>query len=73
MPAIDPAELSPTGLLPCPFCGSTDLDQITIGGNNDTPVAWIQCCSCAASGPVADESDQLSHRELWDERQGGEA
>src|SRR5690606_32719234 len=38
------------GNLPCPFCGSVNLSLIVAKSNGH---GWVQCESCAASGPAA--------------------
>lgn len=37
-------------LKPCPFCGSKDLDYISVYGRN-----WIACRGCSTAGPDAEK------------------
>jgi Lar family restriction alleviation protein len=42
------------GMLPCPFCGSTDIEAHCSGNNTgdvlEKPM-WLDCSNCGASGP----------------------
>ncbi|MEH6564609.1 MAG: Lar family restriction alleviation protein [Halopseudomonas sp.] len=60
--------LSVTGLLPCPFCGSTELEHVIKKETEEQPekFLFIQCCNCGATGPHLGSKDQ--HRALWDVR-----
>jgi hypothetical protein len=66
--ATDKASRSKTGLLPCPFCGSVDLDAISYEGKDGDgrKMAFIQCCGCHSTGPVVEE--MAAARGLWDIR-----
>lgn len=68
-------KLSKTGLLPCPFCGSTDLTGISIpqmdeeaSADLDKPQAacFVQCEHCYGNGPVRRTLKEA--RALWQTR-----
>jgi len=43
-------------LLPCPFCGGTDIDaSFSLAGNGDINAG---CMTCGASGPDANTQDE---------------
>jgi len=42
-----------SNILPCPFCGSTDLVVRTYGGLYESlPECYIVCHGCEATGPI---------------------
>jgi Lar family restriction alleviation protein len=53
-------------LLPCPFCGSTNLVEEATGGfefsGNTYQDCWIECADCGASGPTVCVTDSLVDR-----------
>jgi Lar family restriction alleviation protein len=55
-------------LLPCPFCGGTDLQ--TIGHTScyeQTPIFAVNCEECGAEGPLHREWDKAESH--WNTRQ----
>lgn len=60
-------------ILPCPFCGTLDQDEIAIATKSMqypwsvTPVIyWSVGCSCGAYGPIA--NDEETAKKLWNRR-----
>lgn len=56
---------SPTGLLPCPFCGSVDLSGVE-SGTETKRIYFVECNVCNCIGPVVENKNQA--RVLWDTR-----
>lgn len=57
--------MTPTELLPCPFCGSADRLKIEA----DDVSAWVACAGCIAQGPMYDERDDAIR--FWNLRAHG--
>ncbi|MDY3558138.1 hypothetical protein R5W23_000859 [Gemmata sp. JC673] len=51
-----------TGLAPCPFCGSRDVQIVA------TPPHWVLCPWCQATGPKPMISTAEAAREAWNNR-----
>ena len=51
-------------LLPCPFCGSTDIRMCS---------NYAECRSCETEGPVDEGHDPAKVAELWNRRTPGPA
>lgn len=52
---------------PCPFCGSTKVDEQSYFSNPDYTVVY--CESCKAQGPKATDRNNWEEAwKLWDER-----
>ena len=65
-----PGQTSPgsdCSLLPCPFCGSSDVDVSFSVNNEETKFYAVECCACAAFGPDGGQ-DAAKARELWNNR-----
>jgi hypothetical protein len=52
-------KLSPTVLLPCPFCGGTELHDMA---------EYINCSACDADGPFVQAFTEGCHHEKWNAR-----
>lgn len=48
-------------LLPCPFCGGTNLCELGYDG-----LVFIGCHTCATCGPSGEDEEQAA--ELWNRR-----
>jgi Lar family restriction alleviation protein len=46
-------------LLPCPFCGSADTDNVLYCADDEYHRAYVTCSNCFAEGPV------VSDQEIW--------
>ena len=57
-------------LLPCPFCGSTWGEGLTLGYRGQPAVGFfIHCTKCQADGPYSDgHQDSLPAFLKWNER-----
>lgn len=67
-------------LRPCPFCGSTDLEEestsaLEIRGHT-YQTGWIECNACGTCGPSVELTDETSAqndyqlvRDAWNRRQ----
>jgi Lar family restriction alleviation protein len=51
-------------LLPCPFCGSTNIDCTNVGRNID--MWYVQCDNCYATFPQFDSKEESI--EAWNTR-----
>lgn len=69
MSTAQPKTLSVTGLLPCPFCGSTDLSHYHKAPTAETPKTpiCIMCEACGATGPCHGETKD-QQRAQWQAR-----
>ena len=53
-------------LLPCPFCGGTDIDaSYSLAGNGDINAG---CMTCGASGPDAKTQEPGESAKAWNRR-----
>ena len=54
------------GFLPCPFCGSMQID-IMEGDDEDGETAyWVICQECNAGGPEGETVEEAQH--VWNTR-----
>ena len=58
-----------TDLLPCPFCGSDDIDF----EHNGEARCWMYCKTCLCDGPIAempknDTKAKINATEAWNKR-----
>lgn len=64
--------MAPIKTKPCPFCGGTDLEQVTYG--NKDREGWLTalaCAECGANGPTVYIKDPKQAQEVfikWNER-----
>lgn len=57
---------SKTGLMPCPFCGSTNLFRILYKNQEKGDLVFIQCDDCHTCGPSCSNEEEARMR--WDTR-----
>ena len=60
-------------LKPCPFCGATDGDWVTLVRTVGEDVFFVECRRCAASGPWYTEKAGKKAVAAWNRRAKGEA
>lgn len=53
MSNLDTLPPNALNLLPCPFCGSGDIEESTGQHVDGTPFKYIECCSCEAMADPA--------------------
>jgi len=46
-----------TNLLPCPFCGSADTDDVLYCAVDEYHRAYVTCSNCFAEGPVVSDEE----------------
>lgn len=57
-------------LLPCPFCGSEDVEPVSIEGNwgYTSSKDYIKCNICGAQGGVVEDGELSDAIENWNMR-----
>lgn len=63
--------MSGEALMPCPFCGSEDLDGphcTEYIGDTHKPSWWVECTNCPASMTLWGDPTSESLRKAWNTR-----
>lgn len=60
-------------LKPCPFCGSTDIEEnataVISGRTTESQSGWVECRTCTAEGPTEEVSEGFQPaRDAWNRR-----